>query len=197
MSMDKETKNLEEALQEQMEEQKEGSKEGSVEEELLEEDPKETPEETLTKENAELKERLFRALADLENDRKRFEREREDGLKFAITVFARDLLPVADNLSRALESVSEDALKDNEGLKTLHEGVSMTESELSKVFEKNKVVVISPEGEKFDHNEHQAMFEVKDTDAEEGTVVQVMQKGYKLNERLLRPAMVGVAKPSK
>ena len=156
-----------------------------------------SPEEALKQENAELKDRLFRALADLENDRKRFEREQEDGLKFAITSFARDLLPVGDNLSRALESVSEENLKENDTLKTLYEGVSMTEEELAKVFEKNKVSVINPEGKKFDHNEHQAMFEVTDTDAEEGTVVQVMQKGYKLHERLLRPAMVGVAKPGK
>lgn len=154
-------------------------------------------EETLKAENAELKDRLFRALADLENDRKRFERDREESLKFAITAFARDLLTVGDNLSRALESVSEESLKDNEALKTLYEGVSMTDGELSKVLEKHKVVVINPEGEKFDHNEHQAMFEVAETDAEEGTVVQVMQKGFKLHDRLLRPAMVGVAKPKK
>ncbi len=166
-------------------------------EEIVEEAPEASEIDLLQKENSELKDRLFRALADLENDRKRFEREREEALKFAITAFARDLLPVSDNLIRALESVSEEALKENDTLKTLYEGVSMTEAELAKAFEKNKIEVISPHGDKFNHNEHQAMFEITETDDAEGTIIQVLQKGYKLYGRLLRPAMVGVAKPKK
>ncbi len=161
------------------------------------EDIKENSDDVLQKENADLKDRLFRALADLENDRKRFERDRDESLKFAITSFARDLLPVSDNLLRALESVSRETLKDNDTLKTLYEGVSMTEADLMKTFEKHKIEVLNPQGEKFNHHDHQAMFEIEETDAEEGTVVQVLQRGYKLYGRLLRPAMVGVAKPKK
>jgi molecular chaperone GrpE len=153
--------------------------------------------ELLQKENSELKDRLFRALADLENDRKRFERDREEAMKFAITAFSRDLLAVSDNLLRALESVSKEALKENDTLKTLYEGVSMTEAELAKAFEKNKIEVINPQGDKFNHHEHQAMFEITETDEAEGTITQVLQRGYKLYGRLLRPAMVGVAKPKK
>jgi molecular chaperone GrpE len=154
-------------------------------------------EESLKTENKELKDRLFRALADLENDRKRFEREKDESLKFAITGFARDLLSVSDNLIRALESVSKDALNENDTLKTLFEGVSMTEAELKKVFEKHKIEIIDPQGQPFSHHEHQAMFEVEKPDTQDGTIVQVLQKGYKLHDRLLRPAMVGVAKTAK
>ena len=151
--------------------------------------------ESLREENAALKDRLVRALADLENDRKRFERERSDASKFSISSFARDLLGVADNLSRVLENISEEERKENTTLDTLFQGIFMTEEELKKLFVKNHIEKIDPKGEKFDHNLHQAMFEVKDTDQEEGTVVEVMQVGYKLHDRLLRPAMVGVAKP--
>ena len=166
--------------------------------EKTEELPQElSSEELLQKENSDLKDRLFRALADLENDRKRFEREKEDALKFSLTSFARDLLPVSDNLVRALESVSEDVLQENDSLNTLYEGISMTEAELLKVFSKHKIEIIDPKGLKFDHNEHQAMFEIAETDSPEGTVLQVLQKGYKLYGRLLRPAMVGVARPKK
>ena len=154
-------------------------------------------EESLKTENKELKDRLFRALADLENDRRRFEREKDESLKFALTGFARDLLPVSDNLIRALESISKDALNENDTLKTLFEGVSMTETELKKVFEKHKIEIIDPQGQPFSHHEHQAMFEVDQPDTQDGTIVQVLQKGYKLHDRLLRPAMVGVAKKGK
>lgn len=152
-------------------------------------------EKALQEEVSSLKDKLLRAVADLENDRKRFEREKEDALKFSITGFARDLLAVQDNLARALENVDEKELDGSPLLKTIHEGVSMTESELSKAFSKHGIEVINPQGEKFDHNWHQAMFEVTETEEEEGTVVNVMQVGYKLHDRLLRPAMVGVAKP--
>lgn len=169
--------------------------EAETQEEIVNEEVQEQSlEESLQAENKDLKERLFRALADLENDRKRFEREKEEALKFAVTGFARDLLSVSDNLARALESIAEEKLKENDTLKTLHEGVSMTETELKKVFEKNKIEIIDPEGKPFNHHEHQAMLEIDHPDAQSGTVVQVLQKGYKLHDRLLRPAMVGVSK---
>lgn len=165
--------------------------------EVISEDVPESTEESLKKEIADLKDRLLRSFADLENERKRFTREKEDISKFAITGFARDLLAVSDNLLRASESIPQELLPQNETLKALHEGVIMTAAELAKVFEKHKVEVINPEGQKFDHNEHQAMFHVSETDAPEGTVVQVLQKGYKLYDRLLRPAMVSVAQSKK
>lgn len=142
----------------------------------------------------ELKDRLLRALAETENVRRRAEREREEVAKYAITSFARDLLSVADNLSRALESIPENAREGDELLKTLAEGVELTERELLNLFERYEIRKIEPWGEKFDYNRHQAMFEVPDSGKPEGTVVQVVRAGYTIGERLLRPAMVGVAK---
>lgn len=139
-----------------------------------------------------LKEQLMRALADIENLRKRHAREKEEALQYGITKFARNLLPVADNLRRALETA--EAFQENEDFKTIREGVEITEKELLSAFEKAKIEKISPEGEKFDHDYHQAIFEVEDERAEPGTVLQVMQAGYTISGRLLRPAMVGVAK---
>ena len=147
------------------------------------------PESTIT----DLKDRLLRTMADMENLRNRSRREQEDALKYATTNFARDLLNVSDNLRRALESVPEDADPENETLKTLRDGIEMTERELLSVFERHGIAAINPVGEKFDHNAHQAMFKVPGADAAPGTVVQVIQTGYMLRDRLLRPAMVGVA----
>lgn len=147
----------------------------------------------LEAEVAELKDKLLRALADGENVRRRAERDKADASKFAITGFARDLLSVADNLRRALDSLPEE-LAEKEELKNFVAGVEMTERELLNSFEKHGIKPINPQGEKFDHNFHQAMFEVETADQAPGTVVQVMQTGYVLNDRLLRPAMVGVAK---
>lgn len=147
-----------------------------------------------TAEAAALKDQLLRALADTENLRRRAQREKEDAAKFGITAFARDLLPVADNLRRALDAVAPEALANDEALKSLVVGVEMTERQLMDGFGKHGLKRIDAMGEKFDSNLHQAMFEVPGTDKPAGTVVQVLQPGYLLNERLIRPAMVGVAK---
>ena len=144
---------------------------------------------------ADLKDRLLRAVAETENLRRRAEREREETAKYAVTGFARDLLNVADNLRRALQNISPEVRAKDEALNTLADGVEMTERELLRVFEKYGIRVVEPQpGEKFDHNFHQAMYEVPNADQPPGTVVAVMQVGYALKERLLRPAMVGVAK---
>jgi molecular chaperone GrpE len=144
-------------------------------------------------EAAEFKDKALRALAEVENIRRRGEREREDALKYATTNFARDLVSSADNLRRALSSVPDAEVKD-ELTKTLLAGVAATERELLGAFEKHGIRRVDPKGEKFDHNFHQAIFEVENTGKPAGTVVEVLQPGYVLHDRLLRPAMVGVAK---
>jgi molecular chaperone GrpE len=145
-------------------------------------------------ESAALKDQLLRTMADMENLRRRAQREKEDAARFGISGFARDLLAVADNLRRALEAVAPEALAGDEALKSLVTGVEMTERELLGAFEKHGLKRVDPLGQKFDSNLHQAMFEVPGTGQPHGTVVQVMQPGYVLSDRLLRAAMVGVAK---
>ncbi|MFQ5985115.1 MAG: nucleotide exchange factor GrpE [Alphaproteobacteria bacterium] len=140
-----------------------------------------------------LKDQLLRAMAETENVRRLAERDREDAGKYAITAFARELLNVADNLRRALESVPEEARQDK-AVASLVEGIELTERELLAVFERHGIRKIEAMGEKFDHNLHQAVFEVESTDKPSGTVVEVIQPGYLIADRLLRPAMVGVAK---
>lgn len=156
----------------------------------------EPTEDTAAAEIADLKDRLLRTLAEMENLRKRAERDRNDASQYAITGFSRDLLDVADNLRRALESLPADALTAHEPLKPFIEGVEMTERSLLNAFEKHGIERFSPEGEKFDHNRHEAMFEAPTDDHPGGTVVQVIQPGYMLRDRLLRAARVGVAKNS-
>src|SRR6266568_4510653 len=154
-----------------------------------------SPEERLAlveTELADTKDRLLRALAETENVRRRAQREREDTQKYAVSGFARDLLSTADNLRRALDSVPEAEIKDAR-TRNLLDGVAATERELLSVFERHAIRRIDPKGERFDHNFHQAVFEAERPDAPAGTVVEVLQLGYVLNERLLRPAMVGVA----
>jgi molecular chaperone GrpE len=131
----------------------------------------------------------------MENLRKRTEREVADTRQFAIATFARDVLAVADNMHRALEAIDSE-LRDSTDtkMKSLVEGVELTERELMKVLERNGVRKFSPVAEKFDPNLHQAMYEVPDSDAAPGTVAQVIQAGYMLGDRVLRPAMVAVAK---
>lgn len=141
----------------------------------------------------EIRERLLRTMAELENTRRRGEREREETAKYAIAGFARSVLTVADNLRRAIASVPEEA-RESEALKPLLEGVEMTERELLRAFERHGIKAVEPLGEKFDHNFHQAMFEVESDGQPPGTVVQVMETGYVIADRLLRPAMVGIAK---
>jgi molecular chaperone GrpE len=145
-------------------------------------------------EAAQLKDQLLRALAEAENVRRRAQREREDAAKYAIANFARDVLQVSDNLHRALEAIPQTALAEDEALRSLHEGVSATERQLEAALERQQVKRVWPMGEKFDANLHQAMFEVQTADHQPGTVVQVMQAGYTIHDRLLRPALVGVAK---
>src|SRR5262245_5922631 len=145
-------------------------------------------------ETAQLKDQLLRALAEAENVRRRAQRVREDASKYAITNFARDVLQVSDNLHRALEAIPASALAADEALRNLHEGVTATERQLDAALERQQVKRIWPMGERFDANLHQAMFEVPTPDHQPGTVVQVMQAGYLIHDRLLRPALVGVAK---
>lgn len=147
----------------------------------------------LEAEVAALKDQHLRALAEVENVRRRSTKEREDAVRYAAAGVARDLLSVADNLRRAQESVP-DAEGQSDVVKTLIEGVAATERELLASFERNAIKQVSPLDQKFDHNFHQAIFEVENTGKPAGTVVQVLQPGYVLHDRLLRPAMVGVAK---
>jgi molecular chaperone GrpE len=150
--------------------------------------------EELKSEVATLKDQLMRGMADMENLRKRSQKEVGDASKYAITNFARDLLEVLDNLYRAKENVPDEEVENNEILKTLCEGVTLTKTELIKTFEKYGIKRITPLGEKFDHNFHQAVVQIEDANAEPGDIVQVIQAGYVMQDRLLRPAMVGVAK---
>ncbi len=146
-------------------------------------------------EHQELKDRLLRTLAEMENLRRRTQREVEEARKFAVTGFARDLLEVGDNLSRALASVPAEARQQSEFMKNLVLGVEMTERSLQNALEKHQVRKVEPQrGEKFDHKLHQAMFEVPTSELPPGTIAEVIQGGYVIADRLLRPALVGVAK---
>jgi len=142
---------------------------------------------------AEAKDRLLRALAETENVRRRAQREREDAAKYGAANLAKDLINVADNLRRALASVPEGQMKDDL-TRTLLQGVDATERELLAAFERHGIRRIDPLGERFDHNFHQAIMEIENSGQPGGTVVQVLQPGYAMHDRLLRPAMVGVAK---
>jgi len=164
----------------------------------------------LVREAAEYKDKMLRTLADMENLRRRTERDVADARTYAIANFARDLLGVADNMRRALES-ARDGSAGAGGVSTpggvggssavgggiakvLLDGVELTERELQKVLEKHGIKCFDPQGTKFDPNLHQAMFEVPDPNVPAGSVVQVIQPGYMIGERVLRPAMVGVSK---
>ncbi len=149
---------------------------------------------SLQAENERLKDQLLRTLADMDNLQKRVVREKEEMQKFAITSFARDLLTVADTLGHAMSSVSEGERESSPLLKSIYEGVSLTYNELMKIFHKFQIKIINPVGEKFDHNFHQAVAEIEDAQKEAGDVVEVLQRGYILEGRLLRPAMVTVSK---
>jgi molecular chaperone GrpE len=158
------------------------------------EDTIKEPVEALEEQVSELKDQLLRSVAELDNYRKRAEREKEQLRKFGIANFAKDLLSVADNLRRAVESGPSDLEGADESVKNLIVGVEMTEKELLNAFEKNRVRKIDPVGEKFDYNFHQAMFEVESDKEEPGVVMQVLQPGYAIEDRVLRAAMVGVSK---
>ncbi len=144
---------------------------------------------------AEIKDKLLRAAAEVENIRRRAGREREEAHKFAVTRFARDLCEVADNLRRAIDSAPDGGADDEAG-QSLLEGVRMTERVMLEIFARHGIHPIEPNGERFDPNLHEAMTEIEVPDADPGTVVQVFQTGYVINDRLLRPARVIVAKGS-
>jgi len=145
-------------------------------------------------ERDDLKDKLLRTLADMENLRRRTEREIADAKAYAVTSFARDMLGAADNLRRAQESLPDSARSTEEpALKALIEGVDLTERDLLKTLERHGVRKIEPLGEKFDPNMHQAMFEAPDAEVAKGLVSKVVQSGYKIGERVLRPALVGIS----
>ena len=142
---------------------------------------------------AALKDQALRALAETENTRRRAERELGDMSKYAVTGFARDLVSVLENLQRAIDSVPAELKASQPAVANLVVGIEMTLSELLGVFNRQGIERIDPIGQKFDHNFHQAIAQIDTPDVEAGTVVQVLQAGYKIHDRLLRPAMVGVA----
>jgi molecular chaperone GrpE len=148
----------------------------------------------LEAEVADLKDKLLRALAEAENVRRRAERQRVDASRYAISSFAREIIGVADNLSRALAAVDSEARAKDEKLEALCAGVEMTEREMLNVFERFEVRRVEAMGKRFDHNLHEAMFEVEDPSKPAGTVMHVMETGYVIGDRLLRAAKVGVAK---
>lgn len=151
--------------------------------------------ETLRAEAADLRDKLLRTVAEMENLRKRTEREVNDTRSYAIAGFARDMLTATDSLSRALMVLPAEARQSADAtMKSLIEGIEMTEREMQRLLAKHGVKPIEAEGQKFDPHKHQAMFEVPDPTRPEGTVVQVVQTGFAIGERVLRPAMVGVAK---
>ncbi len=149
---------------------------------------------TLQGQIGDLTDRLLRAHAEMENMRKRAEREREETAKYAISKFAREVVSVADNFERAIQAVPAGAAEEDAALKSLVDGVSMTEREFLNVLERNGVKRISPKGELFNPHQHQAMMEAQNPDVPTGTILEVYQCGYTIEDRVLRPAMVVVAK---
>jgi len=162
---------------------------------IMPDDPEEGSVEALARETAEMRDKMLRTLAEMENLRKRTAREVADARAYGITGFARDVLDIADNLQRALDAVpSETRESADPMLKALIEGVELTERSLLNALEKNGVRKFDPLGGKFDPNFQQAMYEVPDASVPAGTVVQVIQAGYMIGDRVLRPALVAVAK---
>ena len=157
--------------------------------------PEPTPSTALERDLADMKDRLLRTLAEMENLRKRTEREVADARAYGISAFARDILTVADNMHRAMTALDDELrAKSDAPVKALLDGVELTERELLNVLEKHGVKRIDPLGQKFDPNRHQAMYEVEDASVPAGSVAQVVQAGYLIGERVLRPALVAVTK---
>ena len=170
--------------------------ESQVEADSTEEENEESEEERLQEEVRTLKEDKIRVLAEMENLRKRFDREKIDSIKYGSVNFARDILSPGDNLERALSAINQE--EDHpQSIKNLIEGLKMVQKEFSSALEKNGISKINSMNEKFDPNLHQAMMEVERDDLDEGIVVQEIQTGYMMHDRLLRPAMVGVSKKPK
>jgi len=167
--------------------------EPQVEADSTEEENEESEEERLQEEVRTLKEDKIRVLAEMENLRKRFDREKIDSIKYGSVNFARDILSPGDNLERALSAINQE--EDHpQSIKNLIEGLKMVQKEFSSALEKNGISKINSMNEKFDPNLHQAMMEVERDDIDEGIIVQEIQTGYMMHDRLLRPAMVGVSK---
>lgn len=148
----------------------------------------------LEAEVAGLKDNLLRAYAEVENIRRRASLDVEDARNYAVTSFARDLINVLENLHRAEDSIPQDQLASNPSLKNIYDGVEMTKKELLNIFDRQGIRRIDPKGEPYDHNFHQAMMQVEDAGVAPNTVVQVLQAGYVIKDRLLRPALVTVSK---
>ena len=165
-----------------------------VEKEEVEKEEEEEEENDLEVKIKELKDQLMRTLADGENLRKRTLKEVEQAKKYSHISFVRDLVSSVDNLKRALDSIPEDKSNLSEPIKNLILGLEIVEKEIVTTLEKNNIKQISPLGEKFDYNFHQAMFEIPTNDCDPGLVVEVSQNGYLLYDRLVRPAMVGISK---
>ena len=162
---------------------------------IMPDDPEEGSVEALAKEAADARDKMLRTLAEMENLRKRTAREVSDARTYGISGFARDVLDIADNLQRALDAVPAEAkAAADPGLKALIEGVELTERSLLNALEKNGVKKFDPSGEKFDPNFQQAMYEVPDASVPAGTVTQVVQAGYTIGDRVLRPALVAISK---
>ena len=145
----------------------------------------------------ELNDRLLRMAAEMENLRKRSLKEREDAIKYSTTKFARDIITVADDLERAIESVKGIDFEKNDATKTLYDGVELTLRSLTQIFSRNGIERFDHSGEKFDPTMHEAMFEVPDSENESGIIVHLVEPGYRINDRILRPARVGVSKSEK
>ena len=172
------------------------NEETQVETDSTEKENEESEEERLQEEVRTLKEDKIRVLAEMENLRKRFDREKIDSIKYGSVNFARDILSPGDNLERALSAINQE--EDHpQSIKNLIEGLKMVQKEFSSALEKNGISKINSMNEKFDPNLHQAMMEVERDDLDEGIVVQEIQTGYMMHDRLLRPAMVGVSKKPK
>jgi molecular chaperone GrpE len=202
--MEKDKEKIEDEINERHESQDvDDSKENNIDEinsenneeesESEEKDLQETEEDVLREEIKILKEEKIRVLAEMENLRKRFEREKIDSIKYGSVNFARDILSPGDNLERALSAINEEE-EHSQSIKNLIEGLLMVKKELSTALEKNGIIKIVSLNKKFDPNLHQAMMEIENIDLDEGVVVQEIQTGYMMHDRLLRPAMVGVSK---
>ena len=175
----------------------------SEKEEQVSEEPKDQEEagisedliEKLNEEITSLKDQRLRAIAELENFRKRAEKDQSDALKYGISNFAKEIIDIRDNIERAQSSISDEA-KNNEAIKSVIEGIDLIAQSVVSTFEKIGIKKIESLNEKFDHNLHQAMMEIENEELEPGTIVQELIPGYTLHDRLLRPAMVGVSKKS-
>ena len=191
INVNHESQNVADPKEEKVDEVDSENNEGNLE--TAEEDTEETEEDILREEIKTLKEEKIRVLAEMENLRKRFDREKIDAIKYGSVNFARDILSPGDNLERALSAINEEE-EHPQSIKNLIEGLLMVKKELSTALEKNGVTKIDSLDQKFDPNLHQAMMEIENNDLDEGIVVQEIQTGYMMHDRLLRPAMVGVSK---